>query len=232
MQQPKTHLSLRVLPTSHTILINLSTRLSERSHLKSSPMLRTMNHDLPCRICGLCFLLKCVRCFRWAFFGLWTGCLCNQLSLSRNSPSRQQGYRHMSPLFSPRLTRSFVRVQVSRVPAVSPPRGHHSPSVITVVSTVSWWKTNASSTTTCLSKRQKTIFSKIISLTRARDPGKETCDVLNFELLQKESWITVAHSRGFFLNLLIIRLWGFCIQSFQMEIIGISWTLQLIHGLI
>lgn len=67
MQQPKTHLSLRVLPTSHTILINLSTRLSEWSHLKSSPMLRTMNHDLPCRSCGLCFLLKCVRCFRWAF---------------------------------------------------------------------------------------------------------------------------------------------------------------------
>lgn len=105
MQQPKTHLSLRVLPTSHTILINLSTRLSEWSHLKSSPMLRTMNHDLPCRICGLCFLLKCVRCFRWAFFGLWTGCLCHQLSLSRNSPSRQQGYRHMSLLFSPNWLR-------------------------------------------------------------------------------------------------------------------------------
>lgn len=97
MQQPKTHLSLRVLPTSHTILINLSTRLSEWSHLKSSPMLRTMNHDLPCRICGLCFLLKCVRCFRWAFSASGRRCLCNQLSLSRNGPSRQQGYRHVSP---------------------------------------------------------------------------------------------------------------------------------------
>lgn len=76
MHQPETHLSLHVLPTSHAILINLSTGLSEWSHLKSSPMLRTMNHDLPCRICGLCFPcfpLKHVRCFRWAFLASGRG---------------------------------------------------------------------------------------------------------------------------------------------------------------
>lgn len=96
MQQPKTHLSLRVLPTSHTILINLSTRLSEWSHLKSSPMLRTMNHDLPCRICGPLLPPEVRKMLSMGFLSLWTWRLCNQLSLSRNSPSRQQGYRHVS----------------------------------------------------------------------------------------------------------------------------------------
>lgn len=114
MQQPKTHLSLRVLPTSHAILINLSTRLSEWSHLKSSPMLRTMNHDLPCRICGLCFLLKRVRCFRWAFSASgWDVCV-------TSSPCRA-GSKVIGP--SP-FSLDWLGV-LSGFRAASPPRGNH-----------------------------------------------------------------------------------------------------------
>lgn len=149
LQQPKIHLSLRVLPTSHAILINLSTRLSEWSHLKSSPMLRTMNHDLPCRICGLCFLLKRIRCFRWAFSAPGWGVCVTSCPCHAGSPSRQQGYRPV-PIFS-RLAHCFVRVQGSVSSTRQP----------WVVSMHDWWKTKPiDPLPTAMSRRTRRFLAK------------------------------------------------------------------------